>query len=51
MEEERLFLCGSSSKDAGYRTSSITEFANETIKTAFHEDMEKMLNNPPLVLR
>ena len=50
-EEERLFLCGSSSKDAGYRTSSITEFANETIKKAFHEDLEKMLNNPPLVLR
>ena len=50
-EEERLFLCGSSSKDAGYRTSSITEFTNETIKTAFHEDLEKMLNNPPLVLR
>ena len=50
-EEERLFLCGSSSKDAGYRTSSITEFANETIKKACHEDLEKMLNNPPLVLR
>ena len=50
-EEERLFLCGSSSKDAGYRTSSITEFTNETIKKAFHEDLEKMLNNPPLVLR
>ena len=50
-EEEKLFLCGSSSKDAGYRTSSITEFANETIKKAFHEDLEKMLNNPPLVLR
>ena len=50
-EEERLFLCGSSSKDAGYRTSSITEFTNETIKKAFHEDLEKMLNNPPLVFR
>ena len=50
-EEERLFLCGSSSKDAGYRTSSIPEFTNETIKKAFHEDLEKMLNNPPLVLR
>ena len=50
-EEERLFLCGSSSKDAGYRTSSITEFANETIKQAFHKDLEKMLNNSPLVLR
>ena len=50
-EEERLFLCGSSSKDAGYRTSSITEFTNETIKKAFHEDLEKMLNNPPLDLR
>ena len=50
-EEERLFLCGSSSKDAGYRTSSITEFTNETIKKAFHEDLEKMLNNSPLVLR
>ena len=50
-EGESLFLCGSSSKDAGNRTSSITEFANETIKTAFHEDLEKMLKNPPLVLR
>ena len=49
-EKERVFHCGASSKDAGYRTSAITEFLNGSIKDAFHSDLEKMLSNPPLEL-
>ena len=46
-----LHRVGNIHAHAGYRTSSITEFANETIKTAFHEELERMLKNPPLALR
>ena len=49
-EKERVFHCGASSKDAGYRTSAITEFLSGSIKDAFHSDLEKMLSNPPLEL-
>ena len=49
-EKERAFHCGPSSKDAGYRTSAITEFLDGSVKDALHADLQKMLSNPPLEL-
>lgn len=49
-EGERLYHCGPSSKDAGNKTGSILEYSDERVKRVFHEDLEKMLANKPLVL-
>ena len=49
-EGERLFHCGPSAKDAGNKTCSIIEHADERVKRIFHEDLEKMLANKPLDL-
>lgn len=48
---ERIFHCGASSKDAGKRLTSITEYRDDSIKTAFHSVVKKLLQNPPLQLR
>ena len=48
--DERVFHCGPSSKDAGYKTGAITEFLDGSVKKALHADLEKMLSNPPLAL-
>lgn len=50
-ENERVYHCGASSKDAGKKLTSITEYRDEAIKTAFHEIVEDLLKNPELVLK
>ena len=50
-EMERVFHCGASSKDAGYRMSAVTEFCDYDVKTAFSERIEKILQNPILELK
>ena len=48
---ERIFHCGASSKDAGKRLTSITEYRDDSIKTAFHSVVKKLLQNHTLQLR
>ena len=51
-QEERIYLCGSSSKDSGVaKMSTITELQSTDIKQLLHAVIEKMKLNPPLVLR
>lgn len=50
-ENEHVYHCGASSKDAGKKLTSITEYRDEAIKTAFHEIVEDLLKNPELVLK
>ena len=46
-EDERIFLCGASSKDAGARVTSIVEdFGIAKYKTL----IDALLNNPNLIL-
>ena len=49
--QERIFHCGASSKDAGKKLTSITEYREDVIKTAFHEIVEQLLKNPELILK
>ena len=50
-KDERLFHCGASSKDAGYKATSIVEFNDFLVKNAFNNLLCSMLLNPPLVLK
>ena len=50
-DDERIFLCGASSKDAGRRTTSIMEFFDAEVKQQFHSMIDKMLMNPELKLK
>ena len=49
-EDERVFHCGASSKDAGKKVTAITEFQEGTVKNALHDVISKMLKNPPMTL-
>ena len=49
--DERVFHCGASSKDAGYRTTAITEFSEKLALTGFHSMISTMLKNPVLKLK
>jgi len=49
--EERIYHCGASSKDAGKKLTSITEYRDESIKAAFHSVIEKLFQNPNLILK
>ena len=48
---ERIFHCGASSKDAGKKLTSITEYSDDSIKAAFHSVIDNLLHNPTLQLR
>ena len=50
-ENEKLFSCGSSSKDSGNRMTTIMQFTDPDIKSVFEKKLLMMLKNPPLVLR
>lgn len=50
-DDERVFHCGSSSKDAGKKLAAITEFSEGDIKKAMHDVITGMLGNQPLTLR
>ena len=49
--EKRIYHCGASSKDAGKKLTSITEYRDESIKAAFYSVIEKLLQNPNLILK
>lgn len=49
--DEKMYHCGASSKDAGNRTTSITEYSDGAIKNAFGGVVRGMLGNSTLVLR
>ena len=49
--DERVFHCGTSSKDAGIRMAAVTEFTDGTVKKTLHDAVTNMLGNPSLVLR
>lgn len=49
---ERIFLCGSSSKDAGRaKMSTIVELQSADMRAMLHAVVEQMRRNPPLMLR
>ena len=50
-EQEHIYHCGASSKDAGKKMTSITEYREEIIKTLFHDIVTQLLKNPELVLK
>ena len=50
-ETEKLFSCGSSSKDSGNRMTTIMQFSDPDISAVFDKKLMIMLKNPPLVLR
>ena len=49
-EDERLFHCGSSSKDSGNRITVISELLDPYIRTMFSKRLSELLGNPLLVL-
>ena len=49
--DEKMYHCGSSSKDAGDRMTAITEFRDEATKSAFRSVIKNMLGNRELRLR
>ena len=50
--DERIFLCGSSSKDTGIRKiSTIVEMNSDGVKKLLHGVVDQMKQNPPLSLR
>ena len=51
-KNERIFHCGASSKDAGVKlTTAITEMMSEDVKKQIHELIDRMKQNPVLVLK
>ncbi len=50
-KDERIFHCGSSSKDAGKKLAAITEFSEGDVMKAMHDVITNMLGNPDLVLK
>lgn len=48
---EKLFSCGSSSKDAGNRMSTIMQFCDRDIIIAFNRKLTMMLKNPLLEMK
>ena len=50
-EQERIYHCGASSKDAGKKMTSITEYREDAIKNLFHDIVTQLLKNPELVLK
>lgn len=49
-DDERVFHCGSSVKDAGKKLSALTEFSEGAVKQSLHDVITKMLRNPVLSL-
>ena len=50
-EDERLFHCGSSSKDSGNRITVISELLDPYIRTMFSKRLSELLGNPVLELK
>ena len=49
-DEERVFHCGPSSKDAGKKLAAITEFTEGSVKQSLHDVITRMLGNSALIL-
>ena len=49
-DDERVFHCGPSSKDAGNKLAAVTEFTEGDVKKLMHDTITNMLDNPDLVL-
>ena len=49
-DDERVFHCGPSSKDAGKKLAAITEFTEGAVKQLLHDVITKMLGNSALTL-
>lgn len=49
-DDERIFHCGASSKDAGKKITSITEYTENDVKKALHGVVQRLLDNPALIL-
>ncbi len=49
-DDERLFHCGSSSKDSGNRITVISELLDPYIRTMFSKRLSELLGNPVLEL-
>ena len=49
-ESERIFHCGGSSKDGGNKLMAITEFSGGGAMKGLHDEIGRMLSNPPLDL-
>lgn len=50
-DDERVFHCGPSSKDAGKKLSALTEFTESAVKQSLHDVIATMLGNPVLALK
>lgn len=50
-DNERIFSCGSSSKDSGMKMTTITEATDEFFITMFNGALKKLLSNPELELK
>ena len=50
-EQERIYHCGASSKDAGKKMTSITEYREDVIKNLFHDIVTQLLKNSELILK
>lgn len=49
--DEQMFLCGTSSKDAGvHKTTAIVKLISAEMRTGMHGLIDKLKMNPPLVL-
>ena len=51
VDTERIFHCGASAKDAGYKMTAIVELRDKIIKNNLDKMFAKVLKNPKLVLR
>lgn len=49
-QDERVFLCGSSSKDSGKKATGINEFKEKLVLKGVRDLITDMLTNPPLTL-
>ncbi len=49
-DDERLFHCGSSSKDSGNRITEISELIDPYIRTMFSKSLSELLVKPPHIL-
>ena len=49
-EGERLYHCGSSSKDSGNRITVVSELLDPYIRTMFSKRLSELIGNPQLVL-
>lgn len=50
-QNEKIYTCGASSKDAGNQITTITEMVDDLFKNAFNQMLKELLKDEPLVLK